>query len=256
IDDIAMASGRQRIRNITPRNSYASNFLPQSDPSASTSGTASGQENVPDSQYADLYVPPQAYDPEAYYPRTLSLHSSLGMSSIIFHTILSSIQRSLTCSTVRLTRDDDGNLLVPHTSGQIPHVGRALQIAAQEGAPPSLARIYKMTHQHSDVTFSHPRAERIYNTVEARIQEVQTQLSQQNPEGAPASCPPDKFAFMAIMFDLMIETTPNINPALASRWQFLRPSFFPEPTPAKQADLERRADEHSSGLFDEINLDT
>ncbi|KAG2270056.1 hypothetical protein Bca52824_064611 [Brassica carinata] len=64
-----MASGRQRIRNLTPRNSYASNFLPQSDPSASTSGTASGQENVPDSQYADPYVPPQAYDPEAYYPR-------------------------------------------------------------------------------------------------------------------------------------------------------------------------------------------
>lgn len=64
IDDIAMASGRQRLRNLTPRNSYASNFLPQSDPSASTSGTASGQENVPDSQYADPYVPPQAYDPE------------------------------------------------------------------------------------------------------------------------------------------------------------------------------------------------
>ncbi|KAH0868539.1 hypothetical protein HID58_075561 [Brassica napus] len=103
-----MASGRQRIRNLTPRNSYASNFLPQSDPSASTSGTASGQENVPDSQYADPYVPPQAYDPEAYYPR----------------------------------------------------------------------------------------------------------------------------------------------------WQSLRPSFVPEPTPAEQADLERRADEHSSDLFDEINLNT
>ncbi|CAN6937675.1 unnamed protein product, partial [Brassica oleracea] len=85
----------------------------------------------------------------------------------------------------RLTRDDDGNLPVPHTSGQIPHAGRALQIAAQEGAPPSLARLYKTTHQHSDGTFSHPRAERIDNTVEARIQEVETQLSQQNPEGAP-----------------------------------------------------------------------
>ena len=57
--------------------------------------------------------------------------------------------------------------------------------ATQEGAPPSLARLYKTTHQHSDGTFSHPRAERIYNTIEARIQEVQTQLSQQNPEGAP-----------------------------------------------------------------------
>ncbi|KAH0899112.1 hypothetical protein HID58_048680 [Brassica napus] len=71
IDDIAMASGRQRLRNLTPKNSYASNFFPHPDPSTFTSGTASGQENVPDSQVptAHPYVPPQAYDPEAYYPR-------------------------------------------------------------------------------------------------------------------------------------------------------------------------------------------
>ncbi|KAH0860263.1 hypothetical protein HID58_088524 [Brassica napus] len=99
---------------------YASNFLPQSDPSASTSGTASGQENVPDSQVpnADPYVPPQAYDPEAYYPRF-----------------------------------DDPAQFFP-------------------------------------------------------------------------------------------------------QWQSLRPSFVPEPTPEEHADLERRADEHSSGLFDEIKLNT
>ncbi|WZY77916.1 hypothetical protein YC2023_024300 [Brassica napus] len=66
----------------------------------------------------------------------------------------------------------------------------------------------------------------------------------------------DKFACMANMFDMMIETTPNVNPALVSRWQSLRPSFFSEPTPEEQADLERRADEHSSDLFDEINLNT
>ncbi|KAG2255761.1 hypothetical protein Bca52824_075055 [Brassica carinata] len=66
----------------------------------------------------------------------------------------------------------------------------------------------------------------------------------------------DKLACMANMFDMMIETTPNVNPALASRWQSLRPSFIPEPTPEEQTDLERRADEHSSDLFDEINLNT
>ena len=66
----------------------------------------------------------------------------------------------------------------------------------------------------------------------------------------------DKFACMANMFDMMIETTTNINPALASRWQSLRPSFIPEPTPEEQTDLERRANEHSSDLFDEINLNT
>ncbi|KAG2282671.1 hypothetical protein Bca52824_053891 [Brassica carinata] len=66
----------------------------------------------------------------------------------------------------------------------------------------------------------------------------------------------DKFACLANMFNMMIETTPNVNPALASRWQSLRLSFIPEPTPEEQADLERRADEHSSDLFDEINLNT
>ncbi|KAH0902569.1 hypothetical protein HID58_042072 [Brassica napus] len=140
IDDIAMVSGRQRIRNLTPRNSYASNFLPQSDPSASTSGTSSGQENVPDSQYADMYVPPQAYDPEAYYPRF----------------------------------DDPA------------------QFSPQYDEPPQ-----------------------------------QPWNEQHHPPHHPQQ-----------------------------QWQSLRPSFVPEPTPAEQADLERRADEHSSGLFNEINLNT
>ncbi|WZZ03270.1 hypothetical protein YC2023_089191 [Brassica napus] len=65
-----MASGRQRLRNLTPRNSYANTFLGQVDPSASSSGTSYGQENVPESQVPTApYVPPQAYDPAAYYPQ-------------------------------------------------------------------------------------------------------------------------------------------------------------------------------------------
>ncbi|KAF2557508.1 hypothetical protein F2Q68_00017258 [Brassica cretica] len=58
-----MASGRLRLRNLTPRNSYASTFLGQVDPSVSTYDTSSGQENVPESQ-----VPTAP---------TMSLHSSL-----------------------------------------------------------------------------------------------------------------------------------------------------------------------------------
>ncbi|KAH0862414.1 LOW QUALITY PROTEIN: hypothetical protein HID58_079625, partial [Brassica napus] len=110
-DDIAIAGGRQRLRNLAPKNSYASTFLPQLDPSASTSGTVSGQENVPESQVPTApYVPPQ--------------------------------------------------------------------------------------------------------------------------------------------------TNPNVNPALASRWQSICPTFIPERTPEEQADLERRPDEHSFDLFDEIYLNT
>ncbi|KAH0893422.1 hypothetical protein HID58_055851 [Brassica napus] len=114
-----MAAGRQRLRNLPPKNSYTSTFLPQPDPSASTSSTASGQENVPESQVPTApYVPPHAYDPEAYYPQF-----------------------------------DDPAQFFP-------------------------------------------------------------------------------------------------------QWQSLCPTFIPERTPEEQADLERRADEHSSDLFDEINLNT
>ncbi|KAG2304233.1 hypothetical protein Bca52824_032884 [Brassica carinata] len=69
IDDIAMAGGRRRLRNLAPRNYYGSTFLGQLDPSASTSGTSSSQ--VPKSQIPSApYVPPQAYDPlPPYYPQ-------------------------------------------------------------------------------------------------------------------------------------------------------------------------------------------
>lgn len=41
-----------------------------------------------------------------------------------------SVQRSLKCSAARLTRDAQGNLPIPHTSGQTPHAKRALQIVS------------------------------------------------------------------------------------------------------------------------------
>ncbi|KAG2323589.1 hypothetical protein Bca52824_016802 [Brassica carinata] len=52
---------------------------------------------------------------------------------------------------------------------QIPSVPQAVDHAAEEGAPPTLARLYKLTHQHADGTFSHPRAEKLCNDVEARF---------------------------------------------------------------------------------------
>ncbi|WZZ72313.1 hypothetical protein YC2023_083683 [Brassica napus] len=182
-----MASGRQRIRNLTPRNSYASNFLPQSDPSASTSGTASGQENVPDSQYADPYVPPQAYDPEAYYPR----------------------------------------------------FNNPAQFFPQYDEPPQQPRNEQHHPPH------HP----------------------QQQSTAPEAAPAPEFVHPDLMVAPKkrrriigigsVNDVPRARAEHAARmWQSLRPSFVPEPTPAEQADLERRADEHSSDLFDEINLNT
>ncbi|KAL0733694.1 hypothetical protein Bca4012_009904 [Brassica carinata] len=50
-------------------------------------------------------------------------------------------------------------------------------------------------------------------------------------------------------------STPNVNPSVASAWQNIRSSFAgPDPTPEEQTDMERRADERTSDLFDEINL--
>ncbi|KAG2307110.1 hypothetical protein Bca52824_026858 [Brassica carinata] len=66
-----MAGGRKRLRNPASRNCYGITFLGQTDPSASTSSTSSSRDNVPESQIpsAAPYVPPQAYDPAAYYPQ-------------------------------------------------------------------------------------------------------------------------------------------------------------------------------------------
>ena len=41
-----------------------------------------------------------------------------------------SVRKSLKCSAYRMTRDAHGNLPIPHTSGQIPHAGKALQIVS------------------------------------------------------------------------------------------------------------------------------
>ncbi|KAG2306939.1 hypothetical protein Bca4012_084105 [Brassica carinata] len=69
------ATGRKRLRNRAPAGtSYGNTFLGQtSDPSASTSGTSSAHDNVPEIQIPSVpYVPPPAYDPTApdpYYPQ-------------------------------------------------------------------------------------------------------------------------------------------------------------------------------------------
>ncbi|KAG2299463.1 hypothetical protein Bca52824_035935 [Brassica carinata] len=63
--------------------------------------------------------------------------------------------------------------------GQTPHAKRALQIC-EEGAPPTLARLYKLTHQHADGTFSHPRR-KLRSDVEAGLK---VGLGYENPGGA------------------------------------------------------------------------
>lgn len=52
-----------------------------------------------------------------------------------------------------------------------------------EGEIPSLSRLNKATHQHGDGQFVDHRSEQNQNDVEAQIQEDQTQLLKQTPDG-------------------------------------------------------------------------
>lgn len=61
------------------------------------------------------------------------------------------------------------------------------------------------------------------------------------------------FKSMANMFDMLLETTPNVDPSVTASWKNLRPTFVPNPTPEEQDDLTRRAEERSSELFYDLN---
>uniref|UniRef100_M4FGN9 Uncharacterized protein n=1 Tax=Brassica campestris TaxID=3711 RepID=M4FGN9_BRACM len=181
-----MASDIQRLRNPTPRNSYANPFLGQVDPSASSSGTSYGQENVPESQVPTApYVPPQAYDPAAYYPQF-----------------------------------DDPAPFYPQYN-ETPQQPRH----DQHHSP-----------HHPQQQFTAPKA-----------------------APAPAAVHPDLMVVSKKKRRMVgIGTVNDISRARAEHaarmWQTLRPNFIPDPTPEEHADLERRADEHRSDFFDEINL--
>ena len=67
----------------------------------------------------------------------------------------------------------------------------------------------------------------------------------------------DKWKAVSSVFDMMIASTPNVNPSVTSAWQTLRSNFaVSDPTPEEQADLHRRAEQRSSELLDEINLNS
>lgn len=99
-----MAHGRKRIRNMVAGPYYAATFFSRLDPSASSSGTASAQEHVPESQsqgrsrhttlapYVPLtqYVPPAPYEPAPYYPQYEPPYS-LSMISFLYTILISSL---------------------------------------------------------------------------------------------------------------------------------------------------------------------
>uniref|UniRef100_A0A0D2ZPM5 Uncharacterized protein n=1 Tax=Brassica oleracea var. oleracea TaxID=109376 RepID=A0A0D2ZPM5_BRAOL len=55
------------------------------------------------------------------------------------------------------------------------------------GVLPSLSELFKMTHATSDGVFVDPAFEKLFHAVVARIEERETQLTQQSPDGLPVT---------------------------------------------------------------------
>lgn len=130
---------------------------------------------------------------------------------IAFWKLPSSIRKANSCSASRRTKDKDGNLPMLHTTGQKPHAGIRLDAVSfscniyfinkfefqylifyywflqfeKTGVMPSLSDLFKMTHAKPDGTFVDPASEKLFNTVAARVDERETQLTQQSPDGLP-----------------------------------------------------------------------
>ncbi|KAG2300993.1 hypothetical protein Bca52824_037465 [Brassica carinata] len=152
--------GRKRLR----RPSYETTFLGGlTDRSASTSGTATQSEIVPESQSQERspaasaplppWVPPALYvlkkpfnekamdhlkntvgdwkdkwrfQGDAVKPIFISETTWTGLKA--YWMLPQSIMTANNCSAARHTPDAEGNLPLPHTSRQIPHAGVALQM--------------------------------------------------------------------------------------------------------------------------------
>ena len=53
------------------------------------------------------------------------------------------------------------------------------------GVLPSLADLFKMTNATSDGIFMYPASEKLFNAMASRVEERETQLTQQSPDGLP-----------------------------------------------------------------------
>uniref|UniRef100_A0A0D3CAJ3 Uncharacterized protein n=1 Tax=Brassica oleracea var. oleracea TaxID=109376 RepID=A0A0D3CAJ3_BRAOL len=80
----------------------------------------------------------------------------------------SSIKKANSCSASRREKDKDGHLPMLHRTGQKPHAGA-------------------MTHATSDGVFVDPASEKLFHAVATRIEEQETQITQQSPDGLPVT---------------------------------------------------------------------
>uniref|UniRef100_A0A0D2ZSZ4 Uncharacterized protein n=1 Tax=Brassica oleracea var. oleracea TaxID=109376 RepID=A0A0D2ZSZ4_BRAOL len=91
------------------------------------------------------------------------------------------------CSNSRNTVDEHGNGPMLHNTGQKHHAGVRLEMAKETGHLPSLMELYKMTHKNKAGAFVDGKSEQIYNDAVARVEDRQTQLTQQSTDGLPVT---------------------------------------------------------------------
>uniref|UniRef100_A0A0D3E4F3 Uncharacterized protein n=1 Tax=Brassica oleracea var. oleracea TaxID=109376 RepID=A0A0D3E4F3_BRAOL len=99
----------------------------------------------------------------------------------------SSIKKANSCSASRRTKDKDGHFPMLHRTGQKPHAGICLEAFEKKGVLPSLSELFKMTHATSDGVFEDPAFEKLFQAVAGRIEERETQLTQESPDGLPVT---------------------------------------------------------------------
>uniref|UniRef100_A0A0D3BTH3 Uncharacterized protein n=1 Tax=Brassica oleracea var. oleracea TaxID=109376 RepID=A0A0D3BTH3_BRAOL len=133
--------------------------------------------------HPDLMVPPSAPYSQYTVEDILCLpgRESLPVIDPDRHGIGQSCSNS--CNTV----DEHGNGPMLHTTGQKPHAGVRLEMAKETRYLPSLMELYERTHKNKADVFVDGKSEQIYNDVVARVEDRQTQLTQQSTDGLPVT---------------------------------------------------------------------
>uniref|UniRef100_A0A0D3E2T4 Uncharacterized protein n=1 Tax=Brassica oleracea var. oleracea TaxID=109376 RepID=A0A0D3E2T4_BRAOL len=97
------------------------------------------------------------------------------------------IKNANSCSASRRTKDKDDHLPMLHRTGQKPQAGVRLVAFEKTGVLLSLSDLFKMTHATSGRVFVDPASEKLFQAVAARIEERETQLTQESPDRLPVT---------------------------------------------------------------------
>ncbi|KAL0696204.1 hypothetical protein Bca4012_063384 [Brassica carinata] len=89
------------------------------------------------------------------------------------------------CSASRNSEDEHGHKAMQHSTGQKPHAGIRLEMAKELGRLQTLMELYERTHKNKAGQFVDDKFEKIFNDVASRIEERETQLTQESPDGLP-----------------------------------------------------------------------